>query len=179
MSKTAPANTPMPVLFFPQMYLYELWKMLFLAWLGPARKEMPTGKTINEIRIGDTATFTKTISARDVELFADVTGDNQPVHLDESFAQETRFGSRIAHGLLTAGLISAALGKKLPGPGTIYCSQDLTFLKPVFLGEKITAEVVVSQIDRERGRVVFTATCFNEEHQKVLVGKATVIPPSK
>src|SRR6056297_4224189 len=104
---------------------------------------MELGKTINEIEIGEEASFTKTVSEADVYNYAGVTGDFNPAHINESFAKKTMFGGRIAHGMLAAGLISTVLGTQLPGPGCIYVSQDLKFTAPVRFGDTITATVTV------------------------------------
>ncbi|MBI2109530.1 MAG: MaoC family dehydratase [Parcubacteria group bacterium] len=139
---------------------------------------MEKGKTIGELKVGQRAEFTKIITEEDVQLFAKATGDSQPVHLDEAYAKTTRFGQRIAHGLLTAGLISAVLGTKLPGPGTIYNWQEMKFLKPVYIGDEITAVVIVSNIDTEKNRVMLKTECFNQKKALVLSGYAVVIPPA-
>ena len=98
-----------------------------------------TGLSIDQLSIGQRATFSKTISESDVYLFAGVTGDVNPAHINESYASETHFKTRIAHGMLSAGLISAVLGTQLPGPGSIYLSQTLQFIAPVHIGDTITA----------------------------------------
>jgi len=108
------------------------------------------GKTIDELRIGDTAEFTKTISESDIYLFAGVTGDLNPAHINESYAQNTFFKTRIAHGMLLAGFISAVIGMKLPGPGAIYVRQELKFLAPARIGDTITARVEVIQMQSEK-----------------------------
>ena len=105
------------------------------------------GKTIDELKVGDSAQFSKTVSETDVYLFAGITGDFNPAHVDEEYAKKTYFGTRIAHGLLPAGFISAVLGTRLPGPGSIYLRQELTFLGTVKVGDTITARVEVAEID--------------------------------
>ncbi|MDW7662163.1 MAG: MaoC family dehydratase [Bacillota bacterium] len=135
------------------------------------------GKTINEIEIGDSEIFQKTISESDVYLFAGITGDFNPAHLNDQEAKKTIFKSRIAHGILTAGLISAVLGTKLPGPGTIYLDQYLSFKKPVYFGDTITAKVTVLEKNIDKNIIVCETLCNNQNDEIVLVGKATVMPP--
>ncbi len=135
------------------------------------------GKTIAEIRLGDTAQFTKTVSEADVYLFAGITGDLNPAHVDEEYAKKTYFGTRIAHGLLSAGFISTVLGNRLPGPGSIYLRQELTFLGAVKIGDTITAQVEVREVDTVKGRVTLLTTCDNQEGKRVLTGEAVVSPP--
>ena len=137
------------------------------------------GKTIDELVLGETAEFTKTITEADIILFAGVTGDLNPAHINEEYAKNTFFKTRIAHGILQAGFISAAIGMKLPGPGTIYMKQELNFRAPVHIGDTITARVEVSQIDAEKNRVVLKTTCSNQEGEIVLDGEALVSPPKK
>lgn len=107
------------------------------------------------------ASFTKTISAQDIDVFAQISGDDNALHLDETYAGASRFGGRIAHGLLTGSLISAALAKRLPGPGAVYLSQRLEFLAPVRPGEAVTASVTVSEVDQAaaQGRAVHRVPC--------------------
>ena len=104
--------------------------------------------TIHEIAVGQTAEFTKTVTETDVVLFAGITGDFNPAHVNAAEAERSRFGGRIAHGMLSAGFISAAIAMRLPGPGTIYLKQDLKFVKPVYLGDEVTATVTVTDIPR-------------------------------
>jgi len=137
------------------------------------------GKTIDELVLGETAEFTKTITEADIILFAGVTGDLNPAHINEEYAKNTFFKTRIAHGILQAGFISAAIGMKLPGPGTIYMKQELNFRAPVHIGDTITARVEVSQIDEEKNRVVLKTTCSNQEGEIVLDGEALVSSPKK
>jgi 3-hydroxybutyryl-CoA dehydratase len=137
------------------------------------------GKRAAELTIGDVAFMTKTISESDVYLFAGITGDLNPAHVNEEYAKNTPFKTRIAHGMLGAGLISAVLGMKLPGPGTIYLGQDLSFRKPVLIGDTITAKAeVVNIIDK--GKIVICeikTTCYNQHGDIVMEGMAKVIPP--
>ena len=135
------------------------------------------GKTIHELAIGDSAQFSKTITETDVYLFAGITGDFNPAHIDEEYSRKTYFGTRIAHGLLSAGFISTVLGTQLPGPGTIYLRQELTFLGAVKIGDTITARVEVVEIDTAKSRVRLLTTCDNQEGKRVLTGEAVVSPP--
>jgi 3-hydroxybutyryl-CoA dehydratase len=128
------------------------------------------------VKIGDTAEFTKTISEQDIAAFAEVTGDNQPLHLDDSYAAKTRFKRRLAHGMLSAGFISAALGTKLaPHATAIYLSQSLRFLRPVFPGDTITAKLEVTAIDPEKRFVTCKTECVNQDGQSVLTGEAQML----
>jgi 3-hydroxybutyryl-CoA dehydratase len=135
------------------------------------------GKTIETLKIGDWAAFTKTISEADVYLFAGVTGDLNPAHVDESYARTTFFKTRIAHGMLLGGLISTVIGTQLPGPGTIYIRQELDFLAPVRFGDTITARAEVMEILAEKNRVRLKTTCVNQEGKAVVDGVAFVSPP--
>ncbi|MBW2538678.1 MAG: MaoC family dehydratase [Deltaproteobacteria bacterium] len=137
------------------------------------------GKTIEEIEVGDRAQFAKTISENDIYLFAGITGDFNPAHVNEEYAKNTFFKTRIAHGILTAGLISAIIGTKLPGPGTIYMRQDLKFLAPVHIGDTISACVEVIEVIPEKNRVKLKTYCVNQENTTVLDGEAMVSPPKK
>jgi 3-hydroxybutyryl-CoA dehydratase len=136
-----------------------------------------TGKSILELKVGDTAEFSKTVSESDIYLYAGVTGDFNPAHINEAYAQQTFFKTRIAHGMLSAGFISTILGTRLPGPGTIYLKQELSFLAPVRIGDTVTARVEVIEIMSEKNRVRFKTTCVNQEGIQVLTGEALVSPP--
>lgn len=127
------------------------------------------------VSIGQRASLTKTVTEADISLFAGVTGDFNPLHVDEEFAKRTRFGERIAHGFLTAGLISAVLGTRLPGPGSIYLSQSLNFHRPVKIGDTITATVEVSAYNKEKRIVTLETNCYNQDDIVVLSGKAVVL----
>ncbi|MBU5676163.1 MaoC family dehydratase [Alkaliphilus sp. MSJ-5] len=135
------------------------------------------GKKISELKIGDKAFFQKTITETDVYLYAGITGDLNPAHINEVAAKDSLFKGRIAHGMLTAGLISAVLGMQLPGPGTIYMGQELKFLAPVRFNDTILATVEVIEINIEKNRVKLSTTCTNQEGVDVLSGVATVMPP--
>ncbi|HEY1728966.1 MAG TPA: MaoC family dehydratase [Candidatus Baltobacteraceae bacterium] len=124
---------------------------------------------------GQSASLTRAVTAADVEGFAAVTGDTNPVHLDEEYAAGTRFGRRIAHGMLAVSYISAILGTKFPGPGTIYLSQSVNFLAPVYLGDTITATVIVSKFRAEKGVLTLVTQCTNQDGVKVVDGQAVVL----
>lgn len=127
-------------------------------------------------QVGDKASMAKTVSETDVYLFAGVTGDLNPAHVNEVWAKNTKFGGRIAHGMISAGFISAVLAMKLPGPGTIYLGQTLKFTAPVRIGDTVTAEVeVVEIIDGKRMRLRTTAV--NQDGVMVVDGEAMVLPP--
>ena len=133
---------------------------------------------IEDIKIGMVRHLCKVVTERDIEMFAEVSTDHNPLHLDESYANDSIFGGRIAHGILTAGLISAVIGEQLPGHGTVYLSQTLKFLGPVRPGDRVTAQVEVVEIDLRRRRVKLD-TCCLVNGKKVLVGEATVLAPSR
>ncbi|MDN7425277.1 (R)-hydratase [Burkholderia sp. AU16741] len=133
------------------------------------------GYDLEDLIPGMSARFLKTLSERDVFLFASASGDKNPVHLDDAYAKRTRFGGRIAHGMLSASVISAAIATRLPGPGSIYLSQDLQFRRPVKLGETVCATVTVKEILASRRRVVLETRC--EVNGLVVVeGTAVVMP---
>jgi len=132
---------------------------------------------IEDLSIGMSRSLSKVITDRDIELFAEVSTDHNPVHLDDAYAQDTIFEGRIAHGMLTAGLISAVIGEQLPGHGTVYLGQSLKFMAPVRPGDRVTAEVTVTEIDHARRRVTLNTMCFVDE-KPVLKGEATVLAPS-
>jgi 3-hydroxybutyryl-CoA dehydratase len=140
---------------------------------------MPEGKSIHELKIGDSAQISKTITEADIELFAKATGDFNPVHLDQAYAEKTMFKGRIAHGLLSVGLLSSILGNILPGHGTIYLSQEVKFLAPVRIGDTITASVEVIELIPEKNRVEFRTTCTNQDGKLVVDGFAWGMPPKK
>ena len=125
--------------------------------------------------VGDSAEITKTIEQADIHAFADVTGDHNPVHVDEAFAQTTRFGRTIAHGMLSASLISAVLANKLPGAGSVYLGQTLQFVAPVFPGDEITARVTVKEIREDKPIVKLETVCINQRDEVVIRGEATVL----
>ncbi|WP_038046089.1 MaoC family dehydratase [Thermus caliditerrae] len=129
-------------------------------------------------KVGDKASYTQTISEAHVALFVGAVGDTNPLHVDEAYAQGSRFGRRVAQGILVAGLISTVIGTKLPGTGAIYLSQTLRFLKPTYLGDTVTATAVVKSIrEREKGGLVLTleTICENQRGERVIEGEAVVL----
>jgi 3-hydroxybutyryl-CoA dehydratase len=134
------------------------------------------GKTIAEMEIGQSASFTKTIGESDVYLFAGITGDFNPVHVDQTAAEASPFKARIAHGMLTAALISTVLGMHLPGPGAIYVSQSIRFRAPVFIGDTVTATVEVAELLPERNRVRLVTRCSNQRGETVAEGESVLMP---
>jgi 3-hydroxybutyryl-CoA dehydratase len=126
--------------------------------------------------VGQSAEMTKVITEEDIFLFAGITGDRNPIHISKEFAAKTRFGERIAHGILTAGLISAVFGMKLPGPGSLYVSQTLSFLGPVKIGDEITARAEVMEVISEK-RLKLKTQCINQRKEVVLEGEAIIVPP--
>lgn len=134
------------------------------------------GKTIRELSVGQSASFEKTISESDVYLYAGITGDMNPAHVNEVEAAKGIFKGRVAHGMLTAGLISAVLGTQLPGPGAIYLGQELKFTAPVRFGDTIRATVTVSEIKAEKNICRLATVCTNQDGQMVIEGTATIMP---
>ncbi len=131
-----------------------------------------------ELQIGQAAEFAKTVTEADVVLYAGITGDLNPAHINQVEAEKSRFGGRIAHGMLSAGLISAVLGTRLPGPGTIYLEQTLRFTRPVRIGDTVTARVEVIELIERRQRVRLTTSCTNQNGEVVLEGEALVMLPA-
>ncbi|MDC3091058.1 MaoC family dehydratase [Rickettsiales bacterium] len=136
------------------------------------------GLCIEEIKIGQEAFISKTITESDIILFSAVTGDNNPVHTSEEFAKKTIFKKRVGHGFLTASLISTVIGTKLPGPGSIYLNQSLSFLAPVFIGETVIVRVSVRSKDEEKNRVKLDTFC-EKDGKKILKGEAEILVMSK
>jgi len=134
------------------------------------------GKTIKDLHVGDQAYFQKTITDADVLLFAGVSGDFNPIHINEIAAKESIFKKRVVHGGLVNALFSTVIGTELPGHGTIYMRQDSKFVKPVFIGDTIKAVAEVSEIIKEKNRVVITTTAYNQNDEVVVVGSALVMP---
>ena len=130
---------------------------------------------MTQLTVGDRASRTMTITDETIRTFADLSGDHNPVHLDDAYAAGTRFGRRIAHGMIAAGLISATLANDLPGPGTVYLGQTLQFKAPVFPGDTITATVEVKSVRPDKPIVVLTTVCINQDGARVLEGEATVL----
>ena len=126
-------------------------------------------------KVGDNAEITKKITEADIQAFAEVTGDHNPIHLDDEFAKSTRFGRRIAHGMLTASLISSVLANKLPGEGSVYLGQSLQFVTPVFPGDEVTARVTVKQIRDDKPILKLETICVNQHGETVIRGEASVL----
>ena len=133
---------------------------------------------IEELLPGMSASFTKTVTERDIALFGEVSGDTNPVHFDEAFAQATPFKGRIAHGVLAASYVSTVLGMEMPGPGTIFVGLNVRFKAPVRIGDTVKATCSVREVLPERRRVIFDCACTVGD-VVVLEGEATVMPPRK
>ena len=138
---------------------------------------MTRGKTLAELGVGDVAQMTRTLTPELVTSFVTLSGDGNPIHRNARFAASTVFGECIAPGMLTAALIAAVIGSELPGPGCVYLSQSLKFLRPVRLDDTITARVEVVEIIHDRSRVCLRTQCVNARGEPVLVGEAWVMPP--
>ena len=132
---------------------------------------------IEDLAVGMMRSLRKVVTDADIEMFATISTDRNPVHLDDDYARDTIFGGRIAHGMLTAGLISAVIGEQLPGHGTVYLGQTLKFLAPVRPGDMVTAEVEVTSIDYGKRKVTMETRCL-VDGKRVLTGEAVVLAPS-
>ncbi|EFF0612658.1 MaoC family dehydratase [Escherichia coli] len=131
---------------------------------------------MERFKLGDTATYSQTITDADIKSFAGISGDNNPVHMSDEYAEESRFKKRIAHGLISASFFSALFGTKLPGPGCVYVNQSLKFLRPVYINDTVTARVVLTDIDVVRRRLYFDTIC-EVNRKKVITGKAEIYLP--
>ncbi|MBP7614765.1 MAG: MaoC family dehydratase [Thauera sp.] len=136
------------------------------------------GLNFEDLFVGRTASASRTVSEADILMFAGVSGDTNPVHLDEEFAASTMFGGRIAHGMLSAGLISAVFGTRLPGPGCIYLSQTLKFKAPVKIGDTVVARVTIKELKNEKRRALFSTVCTVGD-RVVLDGEAEILVPAR
>jgi 3-hydroxybutyryl-CoA dehydratase len=136
------------------------------------------GKFLEDLTVGDSAELVYTVDSQTVEGFARISGDNNPVHLDEAFAATTPFKTRIAHGMLSAGYISAVIGTVLPGPGSIYVGQSLKFKRPVKIDDVLTARVTIKSIDLEKARIVLDTVCLVAD-KAVLEGEAEIMVPRR
>ena len=136
-------------------------------------------KTFDEIQIGDNAALVRGITKDDIELFAVMSGDVNPAHLDEEYAKSDRFHQIIAHGMWGGSLIAALLGTKLPGPGTVYLGQTLKFVRPVVVGDTLTVTVIVAGKDPEKHRVTLDCQCTNQRGEVVISGSAQVMAPTE
>lgn len=135
--------------------------------------------TFDELSVGQRASYTRTITERDVRMFATVSGDVNPVHLDEEFAKGTQFKTRIAHGMFTAGLISAAIAMEMPGPGSIYLGQNLRFERPVRIGDTITIELTITEKTEGKNFVQIETIGRNQDGKTVVSGSANIMPPKE
>jgi acyl dehydratase len=135
-----------------------------------------TGLTMQELAVGDVAQVTHTVTADAIREFVAASGDDNPIHSDAAFAAGTRFGRVIAPGMLTGSFVSGVIGTRLPGPGTIYLSQNLRFLRPVYVGDRVTARVEVAERVPERNRLRLRTTCVNQDGEILLEGEAWVLP---
>jgi 3-hydroxybutyryl-CoA dehydratase len=136
---------------------------------------MTSAVAADDFQVGDGASSTKTITESDIDAFAELIGDFNPLHVDAEYARRSRFGGRIAHGAFTTGLISAVLGNDLPGPGGIYLSQEIDFLAPVFIGDTVTAVVEVSAWRPEKRIITLKTDAYNQEEKHVATGKAVLL----
>ena len=136
------------------------------------------GLFLEDLSVGQSAELTMTVSEQGIESFAQVTGDVNPVHLDEGYAATTPFKTRIAHGMLSAGYISAVIGTRLPGPGAIYVGQTLRFKRPVKIGDEVTARCTITEIDQEKARIVLETVCTVAD-KPVVEGEATIMVPRR
>lgn len=136
------------------------------------------GFYFEDLTVGQTAEMSRVVGAADIEAFAEVSGDNNPVHLDEDYAKTTTFGERIAHGMLSGAYISAVLGARMPGPGAIYLSQSLRFRRPVKIGDLVVAKATVKALDEGRGHVTLDTSCV-VNGKTVVDGEALVIAPRR
>lgn len=128
-----------------------------------------------DLKIGQTAAIKEIASEETVQLLARATGDYNPVHLDDAYAQTTRFGRRIIHGLFVAGMVSKLLGTRLPGEGTVLLRQEMKYRRPVYIGDEIEASVTVAGIDEKKTRVALTYVCVNQSNELVMEGSADVM----
>jgi 3-hydroxybutyryl-CoA dehydratase len=136
------------------------------------------GLYLEDLKVGQSAMFGRTVSDADIVAFAGVSGDTNPIHLHDGFARTTRFGQRIAHGMLSGSYISTVIGTKLPGPGAVYISQTMNFMAPVIIGDTVTAVATVTAIDERRRRVTLKTQCLNGE-KVVIDGEAVVLVPRR
>jgi len=134
---------------------------------------------IDTVRAGQTAETSTVVTSRMIELFAEATGDRNPVHLDDEVAARSQFGGRIAHGMLTAGFVSAAIASTLPGPGSIYLGQTLRFTRPVRIGDTVTVKLEVMEVITAKRRVRLATVCTNQDGETVMDGEATVMVPDE
>ncbi len=134
------------------------------------------GMAIDEICVSMSASYSQTITDADIKSYAGISGDNNPVHMSEEYAAESRFGKRIAHGFISASFFSALFGTRIPGPGCVYVSQSLNFKRPVYIGDTVTASVIVTNIDKDKKRVFFNTVC-KVKGKIVIDGEAVLYIP--
>ena len=132
--------------------------------------------SMKELSVGQSVEKEFLVTEETGVAFAEVSQDKNPIHLDAEYAEKTRFGKKIAHGMLMGGYISSLIGMELPGEGTIYMKQELTFLRPVYYGDKIRVEITVSELQTEKKRAVLSTNCYNQNGEQVVAGKALVKP---
>ncbi|PUE54815.1 acyl dehydratase [Limnohabitans sp. Rim8] len=137
-----------------------------------------TEDNFDTLEIGMTASYSQTITDADIKSFAEISGDNNPVHIDDEFAADSQFGRRIAHGLLSSSFFSALFGTKIPGPGCVYVSQSLKFLRPIYLDDTVNASVTIKRIDKQKRRIFFNTVCTVKDKIMIL-GKAELYLPKK
>lgn len=147
--------------------------------MSPQDLAIVRNRTFDEIAVGDSASIERTLTAEDIQLFAVMSGDVNPAHLDAEYAASTRFHGVIAHGMWGGALISAVLGTRLPGPGTVYLAQTLKFLRPVRVGDTLTVRVCVSTRDEAKKRLTLACSCTNQQGEAVIDGEATVLAPTE
>jgi len=141
--------------------------------------ETITNKTYDELSVGDSAERTHLVTEQELQLFAVVSGDRNPLHLDEEFAAQTPFKGRIAHGMLSGALISAALAMEIPGPGTVYLGQDLSFKRPVHLGDNLTIKLTVKEKKDRKNIMIMDCLITNQDGKPVVTGDATIMAPAE
>ncbi len=139
---------------------------------------MEKGMTIDHLSVDQTYEKAVTVTAEMIDRFAQATGDHNPIHLDEAYAKDTIFKTRVAHGMLQAGILSGILGTEFPGVGTIYLSQTLKFIKPVFIGDRLTFRLSVLELIKEKNRVRLETVCINQNGKTVVTGEALMMPPA-
>jgi len=142
------------------------------------RESVVTGQYFEDLSVGQSAELTRTVDEAAIQAFADVSGDHNPVHLDEAFAATTAFKTRIAHGMLSAAYISALIAGKLPGPGAIYLGQTLSFKRPVKIGDEVTVTATITGLDADKGRATLSTVC-TVAGKTVLDGEALIMVPRK
>ncbi len=136
-------------------------------------------RTYDQINIGDSASLTRTITEEDITVFGILSGDRNPAHFDQEYAEGSMFKRRIAHGMISGALISAVLGMQLPGPGTIFISQTVRFRRPVYIGDTITVTITVTEKNDAKQRLIFDCQCVNQDGEVATVGTAEVLAPTE